>query len=284
MSDVIRSNFDDVVSLDITPESAGWEYSGLRVVTLAAGAAHTCALDTVEAMVIPLAGSCSVDVNGAHYALAGRANVFAGVPDVLYAPVGSTITISSAAGGRFAIATAKAKEVFPVRLIPADAIPVEYRGSGNCSRRVVNYGLPGVLDAHRIIAVEVFTPAGNWSSYPPHKHDEHSDTESELEEIYYFEVGDGPSGPGIGYQRVFGTPDRPIDVFAEVRTGDVVLVPHGWHGPSMAVPGYDLYYLNVMAGPERDWRICDHPDHAWIRGTWADQPLDPRVQVWSSDR
>lgn len=279
MSDVIRSNFDELVSLDITPQSAGWEYSGLRIITLSPGEAHTLVLDEIEAMVIPLAGACHVDVDGQGFELAGRVSVFAGVPDVLYAPVGSTVTIRSEAGGRFAIGTAKAERLFPVRLIRSSEIPVEYRGSGNCSRRVVNYGLPDVLDAHRIIAVEVLTPSGNWSSYPPHKHDEQTSTESQLEEIYYFEVAAGPNGPGIGYQRVFGTPDRPIDVFAEVHTGDVVLVPHGWHGPSMAVPGYDLYYLNVMAGPERDWRICDHPDHAWIRETWSDQPLDPRVVV-----
>ena len=89
---------------------------------------------------------------------------------------------------------------------------------------------------------------------------------------------DGPSGPGMAYQRVYGTPDRPIDLLAEVHSGDVVLIPHGWHGPSIAAPGYDLYYLNVMAGPgERAWRICDDPAHAWIRTTWPDQPVDPRA-------
>ncbi len=108
-----------------------------------------------------------------------------------------------------------------------------------------NFGVPDVLDADRIIACEVLTPGGNWSSYPPHKHDEDRDGESVLEEIYYFEVANG----GPGYQRVYGTPERPIDVTTEVRTGEIVLVPHGWHGPSMAAPGYDLYYLNVMAGP-----------------------------------
>ena len=100
-----------------------------------------------------------------------------------------------------------------------------------------------------------------------------------LEEIYYFEVADGPAGPGIGYQRVYGHPGKEIDVLAEVRSGDVVLIPFGWHGPSIAVPGYDLYYLNVMAGPgdERAWRICDDPAHGWVRDTWADQAVDPRL-------
>lgn len=98
-----------------------------------------------------------------------------------------------------------------------------------------------------------------------------------LEEIYYFEVAGGPNAPGMAYHRVYGPG---IDVLAEVRQGDVALVPHGWHGPSMAVPGYDLYYLNVMAGPspERAWLITDDPDHAWIRDTWRDQDVDPRAQ------
>ena len=131
------------------------------------------------------------------------------------------------------------------------------------------------------MACEVLTPAGNWSSYPPHKHDDDRPGESVLEEIYYFEIADGGSGQGVGYQRVYGTADRPIDVLAEVRTGDVVLVPHGWHGPSMAVPGYDLYYLNVMAGPgQRRWLICDDPAHAWVRDTWADQAIDPRLPLY----
>ena len=103
-----------------------------------------------------------------------------------------------------------------------------------------------------------------------------------LEEIYYFEVAPSPGGaPGLGYQRVYGTPERPIDVLVEVRNGDVVLIPHGWHGPAMAAPGYDLYYLNVMAGQgdERAWRISDDPEHAWVRATWPDQPVDPRVEA-----
>jgi 5-deoxy-glucuronate isomerase len=136
--------------------------------------------------------------------------------------------------------------------------------------------VPGVLEADRIIACEVITPGGNWSSWPPHKHDEEREGETRLEEIYYFEVADGPNGPGMGYQRVYG---QDVDLLAEVRTGDAVLIPHGWHGPSMAAPGYDLYYLNVMAGsgPQRAWLICDDPAHAWVRQTWPDLAPDPRL-------
>ncbi len=163
-------------------------------------------------------------------------------------------------------------------------VPVELRGAGSCSREVRNFGVPDVLDADSVIACEVVTPAGNWSSYPPHKHDEEREgVETELEEIYYFEVQPAgpvpPSADPVAYQRVYGTAERPIDVLAEVRSGDVVLVPHGWHGPSMAAPGYDLYYLNVMAGPgtTRAWLICDDPSHGWVRGTWEGMAVDPRL-------
>ena len=128
----------------------------------------------------------------------------------------------------------------------------------------------------------MLTPGSNWSSFPPHKHDEDREGESVLEEVYYFEVDkDGP-----GYQRVYTSgPGREIDVCTEVRSGDTVLVPHGWHGPSMAAPGYHLYYLNVMAGPgdERAWRICDDPAHAWVRGTWDDQEIDPRLPLTTTE-
>ena len=140
--------------------------------------------------------------------------------------------------------------------------------------------MPAVFPADRLIACEVVTPAGNWSSYPPHKHDEERPGESVLEEIYYFEVAAGPAGPVTGYQRVYASsPERPIDVLSEVGTGDVVLVPYGYHGPSMAAPGYHLYYLNVLAGPavERTMAFCDDPAHGWVRETWAGQQPDPRL-------
>jgi 5-deoxy-glucuronate isomerase len=143
---------------------------------------------------------------------------------------------------------------------------------------VNNFCTPETFDADRLIACEVLTPGGNWSSYPPHKHDEEGPNETALEEIYYFEVAPGPMGDGMAYQRVYGTDERPIDVITEVRSGDTVVIPYGWHGPSMAVPGYDLYYLNVMAGAgERAWRICYDPAHEWIRDTWGAVEVDHRL-------
>jgi 5-deoxy-glucuronate isomerase len=173
---------------------------------------------------------------------------------------------------------ARAEARFPVRYVPATDVAVELRGAGACSREVRNFASAVTFEADRLIAVEVLTPGGNWGSYPPHKHDEMRDTETELEEIYHYIVTDGPAGPGLAYQHIYGTADRPIDLLTTVATGDTVLVPHGCHGPAMAAPGYDLYYLNVMAGPgERAWRAPDDPSHTWVRETWRDQRIDPRL-------
>ena len=158
---------------------------------------------------------------------------------------------------------------------PPPRSPVELRGAGQASRQVNNFCAPDAFECDKLVAVEVLTPGGNWSSYPPHKHDTASAGEAVLEEIYYFEVG---RPAALGYQRVYSSERGQIDTLAEVSSGDVVLVPYGYHGPSMAAPGYDLYYLNVLAGPGRAsgrWRFCDDPRHAWIRSTWdgqADRP------------
>jgi 5-deoxy-glucuronate isomerase len=268
--------------LDIDPARAGWTYSGLRVLELAPGQSATVDTGPAETLVLSLTCDCVVDCPRQQVALAGRSSVFTGVSDVVYLPRDTRARVHSEHGGRFALPSAVCERRLEVQHLPAASVQVELRGAGRSSRQVNNLGTPDVLDADRIIACEVLTPAGNWSSYPPHNHDQEREGESVLEEIYYFEVGDGPAGPGIGYQRVYTRPDthpdRSLDLLAEVRTGDVVTMPFGWHGPSMAVPGYDLYYLNVMAGPgERAWRICDDPLHAWVRDTWEHEETDPRL-------
>jgi 5-deoxy-glucuronate isomerase len=274
-------------SLFVSPESAGWGYSSLRLLELGEGESRTVETGEDEVLVLPLAGGCRVEVDGEVFDLDGREHVFAGVTDFAYAPRQASVTVTSAgSGGRFALPGARATRRLPARYGPASGVPVELRGAGTCSRQVNNFCTPQAFEADALIACEVLTPGGNWSSYPPHKHDEdRPGEESELEEIYYFEVARSPQGsPGVGYQRVYGTADRPLDVLEEVRTGDVVVIPHGWHGPSMAAPGYDLYYLNVMAGPgaERAWLICDDPAHAWVRETWAHQATDPRLPFYAS--
>ena len=298
-SGTVRRDGCDVL---VDTSHPGWQHTGLRVVTLDAGQCWSVDEPGWEYVVLPLSGAASVactDAAGVKHqaALLGRASVFAGRTDVAYVPAGSSLEVTgTAAGSRIAICAARVRgqgRATTFRHVAADEVPVELRGAGSCSREVRNFAVPHTLEADSIIACEVVTPAGNWSSYPPHKHDEDRDgVEAELEEIYYFEtrVEGGAPATGrndpVGYQRVYGTAERPIDVFAEVRTGDVVLVPHGWHGPSMAAPGYDLYYLNVMAGPgdQRAWLICDDPSHGWVRQTWEGLPVDPRLPLGGESR
>jgi 5-deoxy-glucuronate isomerase len=261
----------------ITPEGAGWGYSGLRIAELPPGGVIELQTGPDEVIVLPLSGSATVDCDGQHFTLRGRRDVFDRVTDFAYLPRDAQAVISARAGGRFALPSARAGQRLDARYGPAEDVPVELRGAGPASRQVNNFCSPEAFRADRLIAVEVLTPGGNWSSYPPHKHDAESADESQLEEIYYFEV----AGGGLAYQRVYSSgPGREIDVCAEVGTGDVVLIPYGYHGPSMAAPGYDLYYLNVMAGPgERVWRFCDDPAHAWVRAGWAGAGVDPRLPM-----
>jgi 5-deoxy-glucuronate isomerase len=272
---------DGPYSLVLTAAEAGWSYSALRVLELRPGESADIETGGSEMLVLPLAGACAVECDEQRFELAGRDSVFTAVTDFAYLPRDARARVASSRGGRFALPAAAARRRLAARYGPAGGVPVELRGAGACSRQVNNFCTPEAFDADRLIACEVLTPAGNWSSFPPHKHDTERDGESVLEEIYSFEVGAGPAGPGMGYHRVYSSDDRPADVVAEVRSGDVVLVPYGWHGPSMAVPGYDMYYLNVMAGPgaERAWQICDDPAHAWIRGTWPAQRPDPRLPM-----
>jgi 5-deoxy-glucuronate isomerase len=267
------------VSVVVTPASAGWTYSGLTVLTLAPGESHTLSTGPAETLVFPLSGGCTVTAEGTTFEVAGRPSVFEAKTDFVYLPRDTTASVVSAPGAKLAFPSAVCERRLPVRYVPAADTPVELRGAGHCSRQVNNFCTPAAFDADRLIACEVLTPGGNWSSYPPHKHDEVREGECELEEIYYFEVARG----GMAYQRVYGTEDRPIDVLEEVRTDDVVLIPHGWHGPSMATPGYDLYYLNVMAGPgeNREWLISDDPAHGWIRETWTTEEQDPRLPFYN---
>jgi 5-deoxy-glucuronate isomerase len=213
-----------------------------------------------EVIVLPLSGACEVTIDGERFTLAGRGDVFAGVTDFAYAPIGAHVEIDGS--GRFALPAARATRRFEPRYRAARDIPIELRGAGNASRQVNNFASVEAFECDKLIAVEVLTPNGNWSSYPPHRHDE-------LEEIYYYEVARG----GFAYQRVYDG----LELLAEVRTGDTIDIPSGYHGPSMAAPGYDLYYLNVMAGTVREWNFVDDPAHAWIRATWADQEIDPRL-------
>lgn len=267
---------------DLTPQRAGWQWSALRVLAAQAGQRYTLTSGAEELLVLPLNGGCVVEVDAVSYELAGREAVWNSITDYLYIPRGKEFTIVSAAGGRFALPAAVATRDLPVRYCPASEVITTLRGTGNCSRQVNNYALGNAVETSHLLACEVLTPGGNWSSYPPHKHDEHNDVERILEEIYYYQIRpDAQGGQGMAIQRIYPSPGKPIDVCAEVHDRDVVIMPHGYHGPSIAAPGYDLYYLNVMAGPAEDstWLMTDDPHYTWIRQTWDDCAVDPRLPM-----
>ncbi|BEK96646.1 5-deoxy-glucuronate isomerase [Nocardia seriolae] len=273
----------------LTPEDAGWSYAGLRVLRLEPGERRVIDTGEFEAFVLPLSGSCTVRVDGTVFELAGRDSVFTRVTDFAYVPRNAEVELSTEDGIEVALPTARCLNRLEPRYGPAEQVPVEVRGAGRATRQVTNFGTPGVWDhADKLNACELITPDGNLSSYPPHKHDEASECEVVNEEIYYFRIAgrDGitPGREGFGMHRTY-TADGSLDENVAVRDGDVFLVPHGYHGPCIAAPGYPMYYLNVLAGPapERSMAFCDDPAHAWVRSAWAGEPLDPRCPVTSHE-
>jgi 5-deoxy-glucuronate isomerase len=289
------STADGDWDLVITPETAGWGYSSLRVITLSPGQRVEFGTGESEWIVLPLTGGVDVTLGEQTFGLAGRHSVFTAVTDTAYLPIDSTVTLTGSRAGEIALCGARADRSLPFRYQPASAVDVALRGSGSHTRQVNNFGMGAGMECVALLATEVLTPASNWSSYPPHKHDEAGGiggSETELEEIYYFRFASAApaSAPAarqakpVGYQRVYGTADRPVELLEEVTERDTVLVPHGWHGPSIAAPSHHMYYLNVMAGPgaERAWGISDDPNHGWVRATWADRPTDPRLPFYTA--
>lgn len=274
----------------VTPESAGWELCGLRVVRLAPAERRTLTTGPDELAVLPLSGGgATVEVDGRSFALEGRASVFARVTDWAYVPMDTELRISSADGCELALASARATRRLEPAYVAAAQVSIEIRGAGSATRQVTNFMTPGEFDgADKLICCELLTPDGNWSSYPPHKHDDTEGSPVWNEEIYYFRVGrlgTAEYAPeGYGTHRTY-THDGSIDATVTVRDGDVFLVPRGYHGPCAAAPGYPLYYLNVMAGPApgRTFAFVDDPPHAWIRDTWATMATDPRVPMTSAE-
>jgi 5-deoxy-glucuronate isomerase len=269
----------------VTPESAGWSYCGLRVVSIPAGGRKDLSTGGEEFAVLPLAGSVTLEANEHTFTLAGRESVFANVSDWAYLPMSTHWNVHSFAGAQVALASARATRQFEPAYVSAMSVPVEVRGAGSATRQIVNFLAPGAFDGvDRLICVEVLTPDGNWSSYPPHKHDDTPDSLANNEEIYYFRVGRSgsveTSAEGFALHRTY-TADGAIDATVTVRDGDVFLVPRGYHGPSVAAPGYPLYYLNVMAGPnaERTMAIVDDPSYAWVRESWDGMQTDTRVPM-----
>jgi 5-deoxy-glucuronate isomerase len=233
----------------VTPASAGWRYVGFEVVR----APVERSTGSTEHCVVALSGTCSV---GDFADVGGRADPWSGMPDAVYLPPGTTYAIEGDA--EVAICSAPAREGAQARPLPGADIKIQTRGHGQF-QRTIRPILMADQEADSLLVSETLTPAGHWSSYPPHKHDRDAlPAESLLEETYYHRI----SPPhGFAFQRVY-TADRSLDETVTVRDGDVVLVPRGYHTVS-APPGYDLYYLNVMAGPTRAWAVANDPDHEW---------------------
>lgn len=257
----------------LTPETTGFQYLSFSVRAMSLGEIISGETQQNELGLVILGGRFTIDSSAGSWSHVGsRAHVFDGLPTALYLPIHTSYTIRAETQGEIAFCWARAEKAFPARLIHPQEITVEIRGGGNATRQI-NHILPPEFPADRLMIVEVYTPSGNWSSYPPHKHDVHRPPEEvDLEEIYYYRM-DRPEGYAI--QRIY-TPDGRLDVTLTVRDGDVVLIPEGYH-PVVAAHGYNVYYLNALAGSARSMAASDDPAHAWVRTTWTEK--DPRVPL-----
>lgn len=251
----------DGAVLDVTPASAGWNHVGFKVVRLEQGQTHEGGEAGRETCLVLVSGSATIKAGADVFAnIGGRASPFDDkAPGAVYVPAGVRYAITADGPAEIAVCTAPGKGAGNPRQIGSADMSRETRGQGTNTRYVRNI-LPETEPAESLLVVEVITPGGNWSSYPPHKHDTATpQEETALEETYYHRLN---PPQGFAIQRVY-TDDRSIDETVSVEDGDVVMVPRGYH-PVGAPHGYDLYYLNVMAGPKRNWIFRNDPAHDWI--------------------
>lgn len=286
---LIRANESarEGVIVEVEPETAGWEYIHFQARRLPTG--RTWSVDTAdhELALVVLSGTVAVDSSrGSWQGLGTRANVFEGLPHALYVPRETSMTVRASVDAEFAVARAPAEEDHPPRVVTPDDVAVEIRGGDNATRQI-NSIIPPGFDCHRLVVVEVYTPSGGWSSYPPHKHDIHKTDdagrliEADLEEIYYYRI-DRPEG--YAYQRIYTDPEsplhrdgKPIDALVLARSNDVVLVPEGYH-PVVSPPGYTTYYLNVLAGSAQSLANSDDPQYAWVKESYTGR--NPAVPIY----
>jgi len=246
----------------VTPETAGWEHLWFEVRTLQPGQRFEHVEERRETCVVVLSGSGVLELNGEEKRFAGRASPFAGLPHALYAPPRTPCGVRAETAVELGIGGAAASGRLPPRFIGPGDVKVEMRGGHNALRQITHVLDPG--DAERLLCVEVYTPSGNWSSYPPHRHDEPvPGVEVDLDEVYHYRIA--PPG-GFALQRLYDDA-RDLDDVVVVRDGDTVLVRRGYH-PVVMAPGFDGYYLNFLAGEEPSWVARDEPDLAWVRGSW----------------
>ena len=254
-------------------EDFGYEYLSFENRKVEPGLAYHGDTANRELAIVVLGGVCDITSSQGEWTGVGqRATVFDGMPYTLYLPIHTRFIVSSQRGCDLAFCFCKADEEYPARLVTPADVGIEIRGGGNATRQI-NSMLPPSFLAQHLIVVEVFTPAGNWSSFPPHKHDVHNPPEEvDLEELYYYRI---QRPEGFAVQRVY-TPDGRIDETLTVRSGDMVLVPEGYH-PVVAAHGYNVYYLNALAGSARSLAASDDPNYAWVRSGWKEQ--DPRLPI-----
>ena len=256
----------------VTPDAAGWRWLSYRSSTVAGSASIDTGAD--EVCLVNLGGRLSATADGKWYDLGTRETPFDALPDALYLPPGTTCTVEGDGWVARCAARADGDRAGAVQPIPGASMRVEVRGSGNATRQITHI-IPPEFAAHRLLVVEVSTPAGNWSSYPPHKHEvERLPIENDLEEVYAYRF-EAPEAFGV--QRLYSRTGD-LDETWTVRDGDVVLVPRGYH-PFCAAHGYHAHYLNALAAERRSMAAEDDPDLAWTRDTWADMERDQRVPL-----
>lgn len=250
------------IAHEVTSENSPLEYVGMKVVDLAPGACYREELGKIECCIVALTGKINVTDNEESFKNIGtRKSVFEKKPtDSVYVSNDRSFAVEAVTEARIILCYSPSEKQLPTRLIKAEENSIEHRGKYSNKRLVHNILPDSDTSANSLLVVEVFTESGNWSSYPPHKHDQDNlPHESFLEETYYHEMN---PRQGFVFQRVY-TDDRSLDETMAVENGDVVLVPAGYH-PVGVPDGYESYYLNIMAGPKRIWKFHNEPAHEWI--------------------
>ncbi|MBX3620943.1 MAG: 5-deoxy-glucuronate isomerase [Rhizobacter sp.] len=262
MNLLVKARAEGREIVNVTPASAGWGHVGFRALRLGGGEREAWSTGTRELCLVVLSGWVDVAVGGCTYKNLGTRNsVFEAVaPAALYVPPGQPLVVTARRDAELGLATAPSKGGHPVRLIDPASMTRSVRGQGSNTRYVCDILPHTDPGADHLLVVEVLTPAGHSSSYPPHKHDREAEPEeTQLEETYYHRLN---PPQGFAFQRVY-TDDRSLDEAMAVEDHDTVMVPRGYH-PVVAPHGYDLYYLNVMAGPKRHWVFKNDPAHEWM--------------------
>jgi 5-deoxy-glucuronate isomerase len=258
--------------LSLPRKLANWHWMSFFVHRLAPGQARSVNAANEEVAIVILGGECMADWGEGQHRIGERAHVFDGLPYAIYLPAGSRAQLRAETTCEIAECRVPSTARLKPQLITPKDVKSSLRGGGNASRQIVDV-MPPDFPADKLMVVEVYTPSGNWSSYPPHKHDVHNPpAEVDLDEIYYYRID--RSG-GYAHQRLY-TRDGERDLTLTVRDGDAVLVRDGYH-PVVAGHGYNVYYLNCLAGSARQLATTEDPDHVWVRSTW--NQIDPRVPM-----